>query len=302
MIRVEQLCFEYPGKRALDLVDFHIQPGSITALVGPNGAGKSTLLRCLAALYRPWSGRVRINGQDTQESPRQVHQSLGYLSDFFGLYEDLSVRRSLEHACGTHGVNRTAVEPTLERLGLGNWAHSPAGALSRGLRQRLAIGLAIIHQPRVLLLDEPASGLDPEARIALGQLFLDLRDQGMTLLVSSHILSELADYATAVLIIDQGRLIEHQPLGAKASELRLRIELARPDARLGGLLATEACVRLIQSSNEEAIIGFEGDALARSALLGRLLAAGLLVAGFAQVTKDLQQVYVERIRSNRAGA
>lgn len=300
MIQVEQLSFEYPRKRVLEEVGFHIPAGSITALVGPNGAGKSTLLRCLAALFRPYSGQVRVNGHDTQTSPRQVHQSLGYLSDFFGLYDDLSVRRSLIYACRTHGVGTAEVETTATRLGLEPWLDSPAGALSRGLRQRLAIGLSIIHRPRVLLLDEPASGLDPEARIALGELFLQLRDQGMTLLVSSHILSELADYASDVLILDQGRLLEHQRLSTSTtSETRLRIELARPEERLGALLAAEPEVEVIQSSAQEAIIGFKGDAMARSALLGRLMTTGLALASFAPLNRDLQEVYVERIRQGR---
>jgi ABC-2 type transport system ATP-binding protein len=299
MIQVQHLSFEYPSKRALDDINIHIPAGSITALVGPNGAGKSTLLRCLAALYRPYSGKVEINGHDTQEAPRRVHQSLGYLSDFFGLYEELSVRRSLLYACRTHGVGSEQVELTVKRLGLHDWIDKPAGTLSRGLRQRLAIGLAIIHQPKVLLLDEPASGLDPEARISLGELFLQLRDQGMTLLVSSHILSELADYASDVLIIDQGRLLEHQALSGKAAEVRLRLELATPDERLPAILAQETQISLIQSDPQEAIFNFAGDTLARSALLGRLLGAGLAVASFAQVNKDLQEVYVERIRQGR---
>lgn len=299
MIQVEHLSYEYPDKRALDDVNFHIAPGSITALVGPNGAGKSTLLRCLAALYRPYSGRVRINGQDTQEAPRQVHQSLGYLSDFFGLYDELSVRRSLTYACRTHGVSTLEVEPTAQRLGLGNWIDSPAGTLSRGLRQRLAIGLAIIHRPRVLLLDEPASGLDPEARISLSELFLQLRDQGMTLLVSSHILAELADYASEVLIIDKGRLLEHQTLGSTRDEAQMRLELAQPDERLEALLRNESGLNLSQVSPEAANFLFKGDASARAALLARLVGAGLAIASFAQVNKNLQQVYVERIRHGR---
>lgn len=299
MIQVEQLSFEYPNIRALDDISFHIAPGSITALVGPNGAGKSTLLRCLAALYRPYSGWARVNGLDTRTSPRQVHQSLGYLSDFFGLYEGLSVRRCLTYACRTHGVSTDEVEPTVERLGLGSRIDSLAGTLSRGLRQRLAIGLAIIHRPRVLLLDEPASGLDPEARISLGELFLQLRDAGMTLLVSSHILSELADYASEVLIIDNGRLLEHQALGDKAAEVRMRIELAAEDARLGALLAEHQDVKLLHADNFQANFGFSGHSQARAALLKHLMQEGLAIASFGPLHKDLQEVYVERIRQGR---
>ncbi|MBF0256848.1 MAG: ABC transporter ATP-binding protein [Gammaproteobacteria bacterium] len=302
MIDVEQLVFDYPARRALHAVDFHINPGSITALVGPNGAGKSTLLRCLAALYRPYSGRVSINGFDTAEQPRRVHQSLGYLSDFFGLYDALSVRRSLQHGCRTHGVDSQRVEPTAQRLGLEAYLDTPAGELSRGLRQRLAIGLAIIHEPRVLLLDEPASGLDPEARIALSELFLALQAQGMTLMVSSHILAELEDYADNVLIIDAGRIIDHHGLREQGADSQIRIDLARADSRLAALLQEQAGVSRLQASEQQASFGFAGDAEARAALLARLLAEGLAVATFAPVERDLQAVYVERMRQGRGEA
>lgn len=299
MITVEHLSFEYPSKRALDEVHFEIGASSITALVGPNGAGKSTLLRCMAALYRPFTGRVRINGYDTCDEPRQVHNSLGYLSDFFGLYDELSVRRSLRYACRTHGVDTGRVEHTARQLGLDSYLETPAGALSRGLRQRLAIGLAIIHQPRVLLLDEPASGLDPEARIALSQMFLHLRDQGMTLVVSSHILAELEDYATEVLIIDQGRILDHHRIGAARQGSLLRIELSRPDPRLASLLQGWPELTPIQVDDQTARVGVTGDAQARADLLAHLVGSGLAVSSFAAIGSDLQEVYVERMRRQR---
>ena len=193
--RVAGLRFEYPGVRALDDVTFSLARGSVTALVGPNGAGKSTLLRCMAGLDAPVVGAIRIDGVDVLESPREAHRKLGYLSDFFGVYAALTVRQCLAHAAAIHG-DRDApldVERTAARLGLADRLDAAAGTLSRGLRQRLAIGQAIIHSPRLLLLDEPAAGLDPEARAALAALFRDLRSDGMTLVVSSHILSELEE-------------------------------------------------------------------------------------------------------------
>jgi ABC-2 type transport system ATP-binding protein len=299
MIEVEQLVFDYPSRRALHGVDFCIAAGSITALVGPNGAGKSTLLRCLAALYRPFSGQVRINGFDTAEQPRQVHQSLGYLSDFFGLYDNLSVRRSLLYACRTHEVNEARVEQVAAQLGLSSYLQSLAGELSRGLRQRLAIGLAIIHQPPVLLLDEPASDLDPEARIGLSQLFLDLRQQGMTLLVSSHILAELEGYASDVLIIDGGHIIDHHPLRVSEGRCELLIELSRPDGRLRQQLEQHADLSLVQADERLARVQLGTSLELHQALLAELVGAGLPVARFGPLDLDLQQVYVERLRQAR---
>ena len=184
MIEVRDLVYEYPAKRALEGVSLSVAPQTITALVGPNGAGKTTLLRCLAALEPPYSGKVEIDGLDTGEAPRQIHAKLGYLPDFYGLYDDLSVRRCLTYAARAHGIAAAlapaAVEKAARGVGVADRLESRAGELSRGLRQRLAIGQAIVHEPKVLLLDEPAAGLDPQARRDLSTLLLSLRDGGMT--------------------------------------------------------------------------------------------------------------------------
>ena len=201
LVAVERLVYEYPTARALDEVSFVIERGSITALVGPNGAGKTTLMRCLAALQRPLSGAVEIDGYSTEEQPREVHRSVGYLSDFYGLYDQLTVEQTLRYAAARHGIEEDTALSVAERVGLAERLHVAADALSRGLRQRLAIASAILHKPMLLILDEPAAGLDPQARVDLSGLFMDLRAQGMTLIVSSHILSELEDYATDVLMM-----------------------------------------------------------------------------------------------------
>ena len=222
MIKVSQLVFEYPGHRALDGVSVHIAAGTVTALVGPNGAGKSTLMRCIAGLDQPLSGQVEVHGIAVQEQPREVHRHLGYLSDFFGLYDRLSVRRCLQYAALSMGVLPSEapqrVAHVAGQLGLADLLERLPTELSRGQRQRVAIGQAIVHQPRVLLLDEPASGLDPEARASLSQLMRALQAQGMTLIVSSHILSELDEYCTHILSLRGGRVESHEALhgGIKA--------------------------------------------------------------------------------------
>lgn len=213
MIHVENLCFDYPGKRALDQVSFHIEPHTITALVGPNGAGKTTLLRCLAALETPTQGKITIEGWDVDRYPRKIHALAGYLSDIFGLYDTLTVTQNLtffaaSHHCPSSQIPQL-VHEAAERLELLNYLNTPAGKLSRGLRQRLAIAQTIISKPKVLLLDEPASGLDPEARYNLSKLLLTLQKEGITLIVSSHILSELEDYSTHMLVMDQGKCLQY---------------------------------------------------------------------------------------------
>src|ERR1700748_3286321 len=168
MIEVDNLVYEYPNARALKGVSLVVPDQTITALVGPNGAGKTTLLRCLAALEDPYSGKVIIDGMDTTHAPREIHARMGYLPDFYGLYDDLSVRRCLTYAARSHsiaqGATAEAVAKAAQRVGLSDRLESKAGELSRGLRQRLAIGQSIVHEPKVLLLDAPAAGLDPQAR------------------------------------------------------------------------------------------------------------------------------------------
>ncbi len=220
MITVENLCFDYPGKRALNNISFTIPTNSITALVGPNGAGKTTLLRCVAALEDFTSGKIVIE-QDTEkykveEEPRKIHKITSYLSDFFGLYEDLTVSQCLTYlawskGCPPHLV-ANQIEIAAQKLQLEAYLSIKASKLSRGLRQRLAIAQSIVQEPKILLLDEPASGLDPQARYDLSKLLLELQTHGLTILVSSHILSELEDYSTHMIVIDHGKILDHRPL------------------------------------------------------------------------------------------
>jgi ABC-2 type transport system ATP-binding protein len=298
--RVSGLRFEYPGVRALDDVSFELPAGTVTALVGPNGAGKSTLLRCMAALDTPLAGDISVAGVDVLEHPRLAHRHLGYLSDFFGVYQDLTVSQCLRHAWAIHGGAESAwreqVSRTAGLLGLSDRLAVAAGTLSRGLRQRLAIGQAIIHSPRLLLLDEPAAGLDPEARHALAALFRDLQSQGMTLVVSSHILAELDEYSTHMLVLRGGRVVEQRALQAPApgAVRRLRVVLVSPDDRLGPTLAAGG-VEGVEIEGAEATFEWHGDEAAQALLLRTLVEAGLPVAGFGEVRRNLQDSYLETV-------
>ncbi|HWY65930.1 MAG TPA: ABC transporter ATP-binding protein, partial [Rhizomicrobium sp.] len=262
MIEIRELVFEYPGHRALAGISLNIVKGSITALVGPNGAGKTTLLRCVAALETPYSGLVTIDGLDTRQSPRAIHAGLGYLPDFFGLYDALSVRRCLHYAARAHGIASGAaagaVQTAAARVGLSDRMEQAAGALSRGLRQRLAIAQTIVHQPKVLLLDEPAAGLDPQARRDLSNLLRALRDSGMTLVVSSHILAELEDYCDRMVIVDQGRITGGESI-ALESGTRLRIRLASPRADLKSFLEGRG-IHLVEAGADHALVSLAADA------------------------------------------
>jgi ABC-2 type transport system ATP-binding protein len=301
MIEVKELVFEYPGTRALNGVSFRIEPGSITALVGPNGAGKTTLLRCMAALEEPMYGEVRIGGENIHEDPRACHRKLGYLSDFFGLYDELTVRQCLLHAAASRGIiaseQSRVTGKAAVRLGIADRLEMKAGELSRGLRQRLAIAQAVVHEPQILMLDEPASGLDPEARHSLAELFLALRDQGMTLVVSSHILSELDEYSTDMLVLREGRILSHDPIEQEvAATVSLRLSLSEPVDGLQPLLSGLPGVSAVEGDDESALISFSGDAAAQHQLLKNLLAQGLPVCAFSEQQRNMQSAYLESVR------
>ncbi len=301
--RVAGLDYEYPGVRALSGVSFELAPGTVTALVGPNGAGKTTLLRCLAGLDAPLEGAIEVAGVDVLEAPREAHRQLGYLSDFFGVYESLTVAQCLAHAAAMQGVPPAAIDEAVRRttlrLGLADRSGQAAGTLSRGLRQRLAIGQAIIHAPKLLLLDEPAAGLDPEARHSLAALFRTLQDEGMTLVVSSHILAELDEYSTHMLVLRAGEVVEHRALegGADPGQRRVRLRLAAPAPGLADALAALAGVRVIEAGELEAVIACGGDDVAQAAILAALLAAGLPVAEFAADRENLHDSYLRTVRA-----
>jgi ABC-2 type transport system ATP-binding protein len=303
-IAVKGLSFEYPGVRALDEVSCEIATGSVTALVGPNGAGKTTLLRCIAGLDQPMLGAVQVAGVDVLEEPRAAHRKIGFLSDSFGLYESLTVRRCFMHAAAANGVPERALAATVERvaarLEIADKLDVLAGELSRGQRQRVAIGQAISHDPEVLLLDEPASGLDPEARAALAGLFKMLQSQGVTLLVSSHILAELDEYSTDMLVLRAGRFIEGRSLREKSAlRTRLRLELSAPVAGLRTRLAASGVDLVVDADDRSALFELAGGAAAQSRLLAALVGQGLPVSAFAEVREDLQASY---LRTVKAGA
>ena len=311
VIEVIDLTFDYPGFRALDRVSLSITPGSVTALVGPNGAGKTTLLRCIAALDTPLSGTVRVMGLDVYESPREVHRLMGYLSDNFGLYSDLTVAQGLEYAARSQGLPAAAVpnavRATAQRMGLSDKLGNLASALSRGQRQRLAIGQAIIHAPQVLLLDEPASGLDPEARAALADVFKALQAQGMSLLVSSHILAELDEYSTHMLALNQGRVLEHRALSAAASASAsgttarlLRLEFETAADAIAPWLQTQPHVSLQQVQGTAVDITFSGDRSDQAALVSACVAAGHALVSISSITENLQQSYLKSLAAERA--
>lgn len=302
MIQVEGLIFDYPGYRAIDNVSFTIARGSVTSIVGPNGAGKTTLLKCLAALIKPLSGSLTVNEVDIVQNPWLCRRSVGYVSDFFGLYDSLTVREYLTYfACArniTHEDTGPAVTNTALQLNLHGRIDRRIRTLSRGMRQRLAIAQAIIHNPCVLLLDEPASGLDPEARYALSMLLRQLNGRGMTILVSSHILVELEDYSTDMIILNNGRIVEHKALKERSDSVR-KITFAtidRTGSNLHGLLQEMQGVDRFEIIDNRVNLFFTGDEIVQHRILKELILKEVPVYEFAAEEVSLQDEYFKHVK------
>lgn len=298
MIDVSDLTFEYDGKTVLRDVSFQIAKNSVVALVGPNGAGKTTLMRCLIGLHKPVSGNILMNGIDVLENPRGVHRCTGYLSDFFGLYDSLTVRQCLLYMAWCQNIPKERgmerVEEVAKLTGLTDYLDKKAGTLSRGYRQRVGVSLAIIHNPQILILDEPASGMDPEARIKLSELMLDLKAHGMTILVSSHILAELEDYCTDMLVIRDGQVREHIIQDQHKDEaLMISLKCLDMNERYVEFLTAQKYVRDVKIEGTVVRFVFAGGEEGAAALLKELVRAEIPVISFEPRKKSLQKAYME---------
>jgi ABC-2 type transport system ATP-binding protein len=302
MIQIKNLTFDYPEKRALDNVSFEVQEGTITALVGPNGSGKTTLLRNMAALTKPLSGEIIINGINAATNPREVHLQIGYLQDLFGLYDHLTVAQSLQFMAYSRLYEddniEEAIEIAIKRSGVASFLDKKVSSLSRGMRQRVGIAQAIIHNPKILLLDEPASGLDPEARHALSNLLLELRDSGMTIMVSSHILAELEDYSTEMLIIQDGIIVEHRSLLSKTSTnnfIDLELSFTSYNETIDEFILKINGVVAILNNGNKLHVKIDTDILPKHQLLNKLIEQGITVEEFSEVKINLQDEYIKTV-------
>ena len=300
IIDVQGLTFDYPGTRALHDVSFSIPTNSVTALIGPNGAGKTTLLRCLAALETPFSGTVRINGHETTVDARAIHRQMGFLYDFYGLHESLSVERALLHSAAVHGIASADIDASVQRacdlIGLNKYMKTEASALSRGWRQRLSIAMNIVHMPRVLLLDEPASGLDPVAREQLSEVLRTLQSEGMTIVVSSHILSELEDYSTHMMVIEDGRLGLHRAIAHDGGDAdgdqrtTVRVDLSVPCPEIASVFKDTVTAEQVDDTHYR--LTFDAGHTPRNVLLKALIMQGIPVSGFTVDEGSLKSNYL----------
>lgn len=219
-IRVRHLWHRYGNRDVLRDVSFDVGAGEIFGFIGPNGAGKTTTIRVMATLLEPMAGRVEIDGIDVTMDPEEVRRIIGYMPDHAGVYDRITVREYLEFFADAFRVpSINVVDAVLELTDLGKLQDRLVAEMSKGMKQRLQLARILLHDPKVLILDEPASDLDPRARIEIRDLLLELRGLGKTILLSSHILTELSDVCTSIGILEKGRLVVAGPIHEISSRL-----------------------------------------------------------------------------------
>jgi ABC-2 type transport system ATP-binding protein len=232
-IRVRHLWHRFGRFDVLRDVSFDVQHGEIFGFIGPNGAGKTTTIRVMATLLEPMAGRVEVDGLDVTIDPENVRKIIGYMPDHAGVYERVTVREYLEffadaYRVPTAGTTYAVVDAVMELTDLTKLRDKLVVTMSKGMKQRLQLARTLLHDPKVLILDEPASDLDPRARIEIRDLLVELRAMGKTIFLSSHILTELADVCTSVAILERGRLVVAGPI----HDIARRLELAAPQAQV----------------------------------------------------------------------
>jgi ABC-2 type transport system ATP-binding protein len=305
IIKFEAVRKEFGQFVAVQPLDLAIQAGEVYGLIGPNGAGKTTLIRMACGLLAPTSGRVYVSGIDIQQRAEEAQESIGYLSDVYALYEDLTAWEYLDYFARAYRMPADGIPGRIKEVitlvGLEVKEHALTKGLSRGMRQRLGLARAILHRPKLLLLDEPASGLDPKARMELRDLLLMLRTQGTAILISSHILAELDGFCSTIGIMERGRLVRSDTVSALTSVTGNRKTIL---LRWLGR-DVETVKRTIEQSGE--LIAAEwslGHALCTVNLTEEQLAdlhAGLVLAGvriveFAEKKQTVQDVYMNLSR------
>jgi ABC-2 type transport system ATP-binding protein len=306
MIQLENVTKEYDvlsgpaGKLvAADRLSLHVERGELYGLVGPNGAGKTTTLKMVAGLLTPTSGNILVNGTDIVTHTEEGQKHIGYLSDFFSVYDDLKVWEYVDYFARAYKMEPARipgrVREVIGQLNLETKYDAFVGGLSRGMKQRLGIARAIIHDPPLLILDEPASGLDPKARTELKELIRGTNRNGKTILITSHVLSDLQEMCTSLAILEKGKLLRH---GKTADVMRdagrarrVTVRLAVPGFALDSWLVSREGISEVRSASDSASFAFPGGDSELAVLVRDLVHAGAPVCAIEENVESLEQVY-----------
>ena len=295
MLKIRNLQKVYGNYHALDSLDMEIRDGALYGFVGPNGAGKTTTIKIISGLLWPDGGTVEIQGMDALAQPGRLKEKIGYVPDYFGVYDNLKVSEYMEFFASCYGMEglkaRKRSQTLLDQVGLGNKMDFYVDGLSRGMKQRLCLARALLHEPALLVMDEPAAGLDPRTRLEFKDTVRELNEQGMTILISSHLLSDLAELCTDVGIVDAGKML----LTGSVEEVIEKIHTSKPVIiTIHENMGTEhPLVRSLSVKDQEIMVQFAGSGRQESLLLTELITAGVQVRGFMREPGSLEAVFMQ---------
>lgn len=304
-IRTVNLTKQYgPGLLALDELNLTLNPGDVFGFIGPNGAGKSTTMKILCGLLKPTSGEAFVLGRDVVRNGEFVRRNVGYMPDFFGVYEDLTVTEYLDFFASAYGIpfrqRRKVIADVLELTDLAYKRNANVDSLSRGMQQRLGLARVLVHDPPILLLDEPASGLDPRARIEIRELLRELQRLGKTILISSHILSELGEFCNKLGIIERGRLLVSGTIDDLMRRARahpvIAIETVGDPTPAAEVLRREPGVEAVQQTDGQLLVTLRDPTAHHHALIASLTAAGVRLHAVAPQQLKLEDVFLRLTR------
>ena len=301
MLEIKDLHKTYGKFHALDGLDLSIEDGELFGFVGSNGAGKTTTIKIMTGLLKPDQGVVELDGKNMLTDTLDLRRRIGYVPDHFGLYDNLKVSEYMEFFAACYHLEgfaaRKRASSLLEQVGLGERMDAFVDGLSRGMQQRLCLARALIHDPELLIMDEPTAGLDPRTHLEFRQMVWELHEQGKTILLSSHNLAELSELCTDIGIIDQGRMI----LEGNIQDILSRVNASNPLVisvysnmeKALSILKSHPCVRTISMREKDICVRFAGDARDEAVLLQQLIDSDVLVNGFTREKGSLETVFMQ---------
>lgn len=301
MIHVHQLTKDYAGFRAINEIELVIEEGQVFGFIGPNGAGKTTTMRIMATLLEPSDGDVYLWDHSVVDEPEVARRLIGYMPDYYGVYDDVTVREYLEFFAGAYGLPRRErkriLDDVMDLTDLVKLDGKVVNGLSKGMKQRLALGKTLLHDPKFLILDEPAAGLDPQARIELRALLRELSSMGKTICISSHILTELSDICDAVGIIEKGQILAQGSVASLYKKMRAtRVVtlqmLGRTDEAVVALRGLDTVTELELSEENTLQFSYSGAEDKLYTVLKPLIDRQLPIIGFSEAKKDLESLYM----------
>lgn len=302
MIEIENLAKSFGKTKAVDGLSLKIEDGELYGFVGPNGAGKTTTMKIISGLLQADSGSVTINGIDAVKNVKKIRSMIGYVPDFFGVYDNLKVLEYIEFFASAYNIVGRGAERKcyrlLNELGLSDKLEFFVDDLSRGQKQVLCLARALIHEPEILILDEPTSGMDPKSRIEIRNLLKRLNGEGKTIVISSHILHEISELVTGLAVIEEGRVV----MSGSIEGIERKMHIENPiiikvedgaDIAAGILKEEESVVNLTITEDDEFYVSYNGSEEEEGYLLKKLIEAGVLISSFSRRGHDLESVFIK---------